>query len=64
MRRLITFVPFGSRFEHFEKCKTQRVECFLSVAGPTLDPPFEELSYAKRYGRQLFLLMLFYYGSA
>src|ERR1041384_3149651 len=27
--RLITLVPFGSRFEHFDECKTQRVECFL-----------------------------------
>jgi|SRR6185295_4026096 len=38
-RRLITLVPFGSRFEHFDQCKTQRVEFFLSVAGATLDPP-------------------------
>jgi len=28
-RRMITLVPFGSRFEHLDQCKTQRVECFL-----------------------------------
>lgn len=38
-RRLITFVPFGSRFEHFDQCKTSVSSVFLSVAGPTLDPP-------------------------
>src|ERR1043165_9876090 len=53
-RRLIILVSVRVRFEHLDRCKTQRVESFLSVAGPMLDPPLRTVE-----GGGLPLLLLF-----